>query len=104
MLAVEVLTWRAKAGISDTQMVEAVEAMVVDLKKLPGFEYQALFKVDDNLWKEVYFWKTEHDAHRSNELMADKNTFKVLMALIEPDSVTMEVAPILQQSSEVTFG
>ena len=70
----EILTWKSKAGVSNEEMVKAVDGMVEDLKKLNGFLNQTLYKEEDGTWIDVYYWKTEKDAHDSNGAMADKES------------------------------
>ena len=99
----EILTWKSKGGISDKEMVQAVDGMVEDLKKLNGFLNQTLYKEEDGTWIDIYYWQTEKDAHDSNGAMADKESFKKLMSIIEPDTVTLKVVSPKQSSGEILF-
>lgn len=103
MYTIEILQWRSAAGISDQSMINAVEAMVPDLRQLPGFRYQTLVKSANGDWMDIYWWDSKEDAHRSNELMANTQSLANLLKLIEPDSVSIEVIPALQQSSTPSF-
>jgi len=100
----EILKWQSKSGISDEAMINAVNAMVVDLKSLKGFLHQSLYKNSNDEWVDIYYWETEEDAHASNESMADKASFKNLIELIEPNSVSIEVMQQLQSSGTQSFG
>ncbi len=99
----EILTWKSKSGVSDKKMIEAVDEMVVDLRTLDGFLHQTLYKNKDGTWVDVYYWKTEKDAIASNDAMANKDSLKSLMELIEPDSVTIEIMAPLQSSGQLSF-
>lgn len=99
----EVVKWRSTSGISDEVMISAVNAMVIDLKSLKGFLHQSLYKNTNNEWVDIYYWQTEEDAHASNTSMADKTSFKNLIALIEPNSVSIEILHQLQSSGEQAF-
>ncbi len=99
----EILTWKSKVGVSDEEMIQAVDSMVGDLKELNGFLNQTLYKEDDGTWIDVYYWQTEKNAHDSNEAMADKQSFKKLMSIIEPSTVTMKVISPRQSSGEIQF-
>jgi len=99
----EILKWTSKPGVPDEQMISAVNAMVSDLTNLQGFLNQSLYKNSDGFWVDVYYWETEQNAHDSNQAMADKTSFKDLMGLIEPDSVTVEILTPLQNSGELFF-
>ncbi len=96
----EVVKWKSKSNITDETMVAAVDAMVGDLKILKGFIRQSLYKNASNEWVDIYYWRTIEDAHASNDRMADKVSFKQLIKLIEPDSVSIETLQQLQTSSE----
>jgi len=90
--------------MSDQAMIDAVNVMVVDLKSLKGFLHQSLYKNSNQEWVDIYYWETEEDAHASNTSMADKVSFKNLIALIEPNSVSIEVLHQLQSSGKQSFG
>jgi heme-degrading monooxygenase HmoA len=99
----EIVKWKSKPGVSDEAMIAAVNAMMADLESLNGFLHQSLYKNSDNEWIDIYYWKTEHDAHASNTEMADKESFKNLIVLIEPDSISIEVMHELQASGQILF-
>ena len=99
----EILTWKSKSGVSDEEMVRVVEGMVEDLKNLPGFLNQTLYKEEDGTWVDIYYWKTEKDAHNSNEAMANKESLKELMSIIEADTVTLKVLNPMQSSGIMRF-
>jgi len=103
MYVTEVLSWQAKANVSDQDMINAVEGLLADLKTLPGFLFQNLSKDSKGRWVEVYFWQTEEDAHNSNSLMADKASMVNLMELIEIESISMEVMSPLQDSGALSI-
>lgn len=98
MNIIEIVKWKAKPDVTDFQMTETVSAMVPDLKKLEGFISQTLYKNDENLWIDLYYWDTSENAHLSNERMAEKESLKALLEIIELDSVTMEILEPLQKS------
>lgn len=98
MSVLEIVKWKAKPGITDSQMTETVNAMVSDLKKLDGFINQTLYKDDEAYWLDVYYWNTSENAHLSNERMAEKESLKSLLQIIELDTVTMKILEPLQKS------
>lgn len=95
----EILSWVAKSGVTDVEMVDVMEDFGAEVRLLPGFIQQSLYKNAQGVWVCVYYWETEEQAHNSNELVADNPVFHSLMALIEADTVTMEVMHPLQQAS-----
>ena len=100
----EIVKWESKPDVSDKAMIDAVNAMVVDLKSLKGFLHQSLYKNSNEEWVDFYYWETEEDAHASNTSMADKASFKTLIDLIEPNTVSIEVLHQLQSSGDLSFG
>ena len=95
---IEILTWNAAENVSDEEMIAAVDNMVPDLKKLPGFKSQTLYKDSTGRWVDVYCWDTEEDARLSNERMRGKESLNRLMSLLVPESFTMEVMNSVQNS------
>lgn len=102
-ICLEIVKWKSKEGVSDTDMIASVNGIVADLKGCKGFVHQSLYKSSDNEWIDIYYWEDEFCAHDSNQYMADKKAFLSLLALIEPDSVSMEIMPLLQTSGELSF-
>lgn len=98
MSVIEIVKWKAKPNISESEMKEAVNQMVPDLKKLDGFINQTLYKNNENYWIDVYYWDSSENAHLSNERMAEKESLKKLLEIIELDTVTMEILEPLQKS------
>lgn len=102
-VCLEIVKWKSKEGVSDQDMIASVEGMVSDLRDCRGFINQSLYKDSGGVWVDVYYWDDEGCAHASNEYMADKESFSSLISLIEPDSVSLEVMPLLQTSGNINF-
>jgi len=99
-VVLEILTWKAKStGVSDRDMIAAVEGMVKDLRSIKGFQSQTLYKDSEGTWVDIYYWDTEHDAHASNDAMADKASLSRLIKLIEPGSIAIKVMQSVQSST-----
>jgi len=103
MFTAEIVSWNAKPEVTPQQMLGAIEAMLPDLKQLPGFIYQSAGQTESGRWVEIYYWDNADNAHKSNERMATKASLANLMELIEADSVTMEVIETAQQSSSLSI-
>jgi len=99
----EILTWQAAENINEDKMLDAVTIFSQEVKSLPGFLHQALYKRDNGEWVCTYYWQTEQNAHDSNKSVAHWHSFNTLMTLIKPETVTMEVFACLQQSGEISF-
>jgi len=94
----EIVTWKSKKDVKDSDMIDAIRNMVDELKELDGFCSQTLYKNDNNIWVDIYYWKTVESAKMSSQNMSEKDSFKALMALIDTDSVTVEISKPLQSS------
>ena len=103
MYVVEIVSWKAAPNVTDQQMIDAVQAMVPDLEKLPGFRYQSLSKDDEGLWMDIYYWDTKEDAHQSNDLMANKQSLQDLIPLIDMSSLKIHVLTPHQESGLISF-
>lgn len=102
MFVTEIVSWNAKPDVTDQTMIEAVSALLPDLKKLPGFIYQSLGKNPQGRWIDIYYWDSVKNAHASNELMSDTQSLSQLMALIQADSVSIEVIEPQQASASLS--
>jgi len=98
MSVLEIVKWKVKPEIKDSQLIEAVQAMVPDLKELDGFINQTLYKNSEDYWVDIYYWDSPENAHNSNDLMAKKASLIELLEMIELDTVTMEVLESIQKS------
>ncbi len=98
MSVLEIVKWKAKPNIKDNQMIKTVNAMVPDLKKLKGFINQTLYKNDEDYWVDIYYWDTYENANLSNDRMAEKESLKKLLEIIDLNTVTMKILTPLQKS------
>ncbi|MGH1440427.1 MAG: hypothetical protein ACRBBR_09975 [Cellvibrionaceae bacterium] len=99
----EMLTWRSAINVKDSEMIRVMTHFSEVVEKLPGFLYQSLYKNAASQWVCIYFWSTEKEAYASNELVANTVEFAELMALIEKESVTMEVFSAMQSTGHISF-
>ena len=98
MNVLESVKWKAKTNVSDKQMIDAVNEMVPDLKKTEGFIGQTLYKDENDYWVDIYYWDTKENAHLSNERMANKESLKNLLELVQFESVEIKILEPLQQA------
>lgn len=86
----EIVQWKARPDVTDTAMMAAVQALLPDLQQLDGFISKTLYR-NDQLWCECYLWQTEADAQLSNTRMADKPSLHSLLALVQPDTISIQI-------------
>ena len=99
----EILTWEAAENISVEVMIKAMQTFADQVMQLPGFLHQALYQRENNQWVCTYYWQTEQHAHDSNVAVADWQSFHQLIALIVPETVTIEVFSPLQSAGNVSL-
>lgn len=95
---IELVKWRAKADIEDAAMISAVDGILPDLKTLPGFVSQTLYKDDEGYWVDLYRWETREQGVASNDLMAPRPSFQALIDLIDQTSVSIEFLSLPENS------
>jgi hypothetical protein len=87
---VEIVKWKSAAGVADSAVIAAAEALIPDLKTVGGFLSKTLYKQNDE-WVDIYYWATVEDANLSNERMADKHSLRALFALVQMESISILV-------------
>jgi hypothetical protein len=87
---VEIVRWRAIAGVSDDDMKNAVDGLVLDLHSIGGFIDKKLYRKGDE-WIDLYDWETLEDAQLSSERMASKQSFAKLISLVRQDTISIEI-------------
>lgn len=87
---VEIVKWNSAPGVSDRATIDAADALIPDLQTVGGFIEKTLYKNGDE-WVDIYYWETVEDARLSNERMAGKASLGQLLALVQPESVSMTI-------------
>ncbi|WP_374334593.1 hypothetical protein [Leeia sp.] len=86
----EIIQWQAQPGVTDAAMVAAMQALLPDLQQLEGFISKTMYRNAD-LWCELYQWQSEADAQQSNVRMADQASLQALLALVQPDTISIQI-------------
>ena len=86
---VEVVLFRAKAGISDEQVLHGSAQIQQWLESAAGYLKREVSKGDDGQWVDIVHWRTLTEAQQAaQQLMADPAAAD-LISFIDPESVTM---------------
>ena len=56
--AVEVVLYRSRPGIPDQQLIEASDALQIDLEGFPGYICRRLMKTGDGQWVDTVDWES----------------------------------------------
>jgi hypothetical protein len=86
----EIVRWKGLPSVSDKDMKFAAEAIEPDLKTIGGFISKSLFK-EGEFWIDIYIWNSRKEAESSVGKMSDKVSFQRLMALVDPQSVSISI-------------
>jgi hypothetical protein len=85
----EVVLFRAKAGISDEQVLKASSEIQRWLEGAAGYLKREVSKNEEGQWVDIVHWRTLAEAQQAaQQLMADPSAAD-LMSFIDPESVSM---------------
>lgn len=85
----EVVLFRAKAGVSDEQVLQGSAQIQPWLAGAPGYLKRAISKDDSGQWVDIVHWRTLAEAHQAAEKLMAEPSAAAFMAVIDPESVTM---------------
>jgi hypothetical protein len=92
---VEVVQFKAKAGISDAQIRAVADALQRDVEGLPGYISRRLLKSEDGQWLDIVDWTGLDEALQAAEAIMARPSAQSFMELVEPASITMlHLAPV----------
>lgn len=92
---VEVVLFRARAGVSDDQIRAATDALQRDVEGFPGYISRRLVKSEDGQWLDIVDWTGLDEALRAAEAIMARPSAEGFGELVEPESVKMlHLAPV----------
>jgi len=80
---IELAPFRTKAGISEQQLLAAIDAMEADLRAFPGFLRRDTVKLDDGSWLDIVHWRNRKEAEQAFELFHTSEPCNAFMALLD---------------------
>lgn len=95
----EVVLFRAKAGVADEQVLQGSAQIQPWLEHADGYLSRQLSKSEDGQWVDLIHWRTLAEAHQAAEQLMAEPTAAAFMSMIEPESITM-----LHVQQQVAFG
>jgi hypothetical protein len=87
--AVEVVLYRARAGVADQQVVEASDALQSDLEGLPGYLRRRLMKSADGQWVDAVDWRSLAEAEAAAAVIMARPSAARFMGLVEESTIQM---------------
>lgn len=96
---VELVAFKAKAGVTPEQVVAAAEQVNLFLKEQPGFVSRHLGRADDGTWYDVLYWESRDHVMAAMARTESSPHCPTFFGLIDPAHDHMALFPSL-----VVFG
>ena len=88
-LTVEVTLFKLKPDVADTAFVAAAEAILPDLRTVPGFVRRELLRGDEGLWVDVVHWRSLSEALAAMDFIMTQPSADPFMAALDEQSIEM---------------
>lgn len=85
----EIVTFKAKPGVTDDRVLEAADALQRDVEPLEGYLGRRLLKAEDGTWVDTVRWTSVEAAHAAFKLIESRPSAAAFMELTEAESITM---------------
>lgn len=99
MQVLELVTFKAKAGINHEKIIELNEQIMEKVKEFQGFIYRSLcYQPTNQSWIDVVYWQDEASAMSGQEQFMQSDVCQQLMSVIDVESTHVQHADILLSS------
>ena len=88
-LTVELVTFKLIEGADEAAFLAAADAVMADIRRLPGYVNRELLKSDDGQWIDVVHWRSRDAALAAAELFNTLPSAQAFGAFLDFDSITM---------------
>jgi predicted enzyme related to lactoylglutathione lyase len=95
----EVVLFRAKAGVSDEEVLQGSAQIQPWLAGAAGYLKREVSKGEDGQWVDIVHWRSLAEAQQAAEQLMAEPTAAEFMRMLDPESITM-----LHVQQQVTFG
>ncbi|MBM4186597.1 MAG: hypothetical protein FJ206_04720 [Gemmatimonadetes bacterium] len=92
---VELVTFRAKAGVTSEQVISAAEQVNLFLKDQPGFLSRHLGVTEDGTWHDILYWESGEHVMAAMAKAESSPHCPVFFGLIDPAHDSMDLFPSL---------
>lgn len=92
---VELVTFRARAGVTAEQMTSAAEQVNLFLESQPGFLSRHLGVTDDGTWHDILYWESRDHVTAAMAKAESSPHCPVFFGLIDPAHDSMALFPSL---------
>jgi hypothetical protein len=94
-LFVELVTFRAKAGVTPEQVTSAAEEVNQFLKSQPGFLSRHLGLAEDGVWYDTLYWESRDHVMAAMAKVESSPHCSIFFGLIDPAHDSMALFPSL---------
>lgn len=92
---VEYVTFTAKEGVTQQEMLIASKSTDTVLKAIKGFKHRFISLQENNTWVEIVFWESKKDAVKGLNVFLEHSKSKFFLSKIKEGSVKIEYSEIL---------
>ncbi len=92
---IELVTFKAKAGVTPDQVISASDDVNHFLKSQHGFVSRNLGQTEDGTWHDILYWESQAHVMAAMEKVAASSSCATFFGLIDPDSDSMALFPSL---------
>lgn len=93
---IEYVTFISKDGIEDKDLKKAIFDTDTVLNNIKGFIQRDIGKQENGIWVEVVYWENKELAEKGLEEFLNHPISKLLLTLIDSDSIKIEYSNILK--------
>ncbi len=93
-LTAEIVTFRTLPGLVPEEVSKAASTVGPWLARQRGFVARSLSCSNDGQWTDHVLWASHEDAARAGEAFMAEPSALAFMAMIDPESVQMNHAPV----------
>ena len=98
----EIVVFKAKAGVTDEQVISALEKIQPFLEDYKGYISRELIKTEGDQWVDQVKWETLDDAHTAaNDILSEPEA-ALIMDVIDPESINMMHGNVVFTTEKVT--
>jgi GH15 family glucan-1,4-alpha-glucosidase len=88
-LTVEVVLFKLKPTTDEAAFLKAADAIMPDLRSMPGYLRRELLKGDDGQWLDVVYWRSLAEAQQAAQDLMQRPAVQPLFGMLDETTVTI---------------
>jgi hypothetical protein len=85
----EIVIFKLNPGVDEAAFLQAAEAIMPNIRTLPGFMDRQLLKGEQGQWLDIVHWQSREDALKAAEIFPTLECTHSFITLIDAASMTM---------------